>query len=392
VKVPIDCVIAIAAGGFSSLFLKSDGTVWSAGHNGYGQLGRSTGYTYVPEIDQVEFVSNVIAIAAGGNHALALRTDGTVYSWGKNSEGQLGRGLDFAWTNVPSLVANLSNVAFVATGWVHSIAILSDQTVRNWGFNAEGQLGIATFANQNLPVQPMGLPTVRYAAGGAAHSAFGATDGTLWTVGSNHYGEGGHRLGAQLVPVQVAQIAGVLDVEAGGFQTFLLNAGVPPSIILQPVSQTVLVGQPVQFTIAALSVPPPHVYQWRRNGTSLADGGPISGANTPVLDIDAVSADMAGIYAIEVYNTFGNAVSVPVVLTVNCPNGDGDCDGKIDEVDTAGMADCLNGPFGPRPPACAVPEFGNFDANNDNDVDLRDAAIMQNCFAGDDFIDPACGQ
>ena len=392
VQIPIDCVIAISAGGTFSLFLKSDGTVWSAGHNGYGQLGRSTGHVYVPEIGKVDFVISVTSISAGGNHAVGLRSDGTVYSWGRNSEGQLGRGLDFAWTNVPSLVANLSNVAFVATGWVHSIAILGDQTVRNWGANSEGQLGIASFANQNLPVQPTGLPTVRDAAGGAAHSVFAATDGTLWTVGSNHYGEGGHRLGAQLVPAQVAQIGGVLDVEAGYFETFLLNAGVPPSIILQPINKTVIVGQLVQFTIAALAVPAPHSYQWQRNGASLTDGGAISGALTPTLTIDPVTADMAGSYRLVLYNTFGSDVSVPATLTVTCPNGDGDCDGVIDPVDAAGLAECLDGPGRPRPPICEPAEFGNFDANNDGDVDLRDAAVVQRCFAGDDFINPACGQ
>lgn len=392
VQVPIDCVVAIAAGAQFSLFLKSDGTVWAAGRNTAGQLGRSTGYAFVPEIGQVEFVSDVTAIAAGMEHALALRSDGTVYSWGRNGEGQLGRGLNFEWTNVASLVYGLSNVTVVAAGGLHSMAILSDQTARTWGANHWGQLGNGGGLNQNLPVQPVGLPGVRDTTGGANHTAFVATNGTLWTVGSNNYGEGGHQFSTQVVPVQVPQIANVLDVEAGEVQTFVLNAGVPPSIILQPISQTVLVGQPVQLTIAVLSVPAPHIYQWRRNGTSITDGGAITGATTPTLSIDSVTATMAGIYAIEIYNSFGSAVSVPVTLTVNCPNGDGDCDGRIDEVDTAGLADCIGGPFGPRPPECEAIPFGNFDANNDGDVDLRDAAIMLRCFAGEDFIDPACGQ
>jgi hypothetical protein len=307
-------------------------------------------------------------------------------------EGQLGRGLNFEWTNVASAVVNLSNVTFVTAGGSHSIAIRSDQTARTWGSNIWGQLGNGGGPNQNLPVQPLGLGKVRDATGGADHSAFVAADGTLWTVGSNHYGEGGHRSPAQMTPVQVPQIANVLDVDAGNSQTFVLNQGVPPSIIIQPANRTVLVGQPVEFNISVLSLPLPHRYQWRHGEGSLADGGAVSGAMTSTLRLDPVIVDMAGSYTAEVYNTFGFNLSVPVTLTVNCPNGDGDCDGRIDAWDAADLTTCIDGPSRPPPLACTSAAFGNFDADNDGDVDLRDAAVMQRCFSGENVINPLCGQ
>lgn len=390
-QVPIDCVIAIAAGAQFSLFLKSAGTVWSAGRNSNGQLGRSTGGPFVPEIDQVEFVNSVTAIAAGGDHSLALHSDGTVSSWGRNGEGQLGRGLNFEWTSVASPVFGLSNVSFITAGGSHSIAILNDQSARTWGANTWGQLGNGGSPNQLSPVQPIGLGAVRDAAGGANHSAFVATNGTLWTVGSNHYGEGGHRSGAQYIPVQVPQISNVLDVEAGDGQTFILNDGVPPSIIVHPVSRTVLVGHSVEFGVTLLSLPAPHFFQWRREGAMLSDGGAISGANTSTLRLDPVTKEMIGGYTIDVTNTFGFDVSLPATLTVLCANGDANCDGRVDAEDGAQLAECINGPFGPRPIECVPAEFGIFDANNDGDVDLRDAAVFLNCFAGLEVIPEACG-
>lgn len=390
-RIPIDCVIAIAAGAQFSLFLKSDGTVWSSGRNAEGQLGRTTGSAFVPDIDQVEFVSNVTAMSAGSWHALALRSDGTVYSWGSNNVGQLGRGLVFESTSVASLVSGLSNVTAVATGGLHSMAFLNDQTARTWGANTWGQLGNGGSPNQYLPVQPLGLPAMRDASGGANHTAFVAANGTLWTAGSNNHGEGGHRFGPQVVPIQVPQVSNLLDVEAGEFQTFLINEGVPPSIVVQPVSRSVLVGQAVEFSPTFLSLPAPHFFQWRREGAMLSNGGAISGANTSTLRIDPVTKEMAGGYTIEVTNTFGFDVSLPATLTVLCANGDANCDGRVDAADGAQLAECFSGPFGFRPIECIPAEFGIFDINNDGDVDLRDAAAFMNCFAGDGEIPIDCG-
>jgi len=102
-------VVAIAAGLDFSLVLKSDGTVASWGNPNQGRTNVPAG------------LSNVVAIAAGYYHSLALRSDGVVVSWGNNSQGQ---------TNVP---VGLSNVVNVAAGWFHSLAVKSDGTVVGWG-------------------------------------------------------------------------------------------------------------------------------------------------------------------------------------------------------------------------------------------------------------------
>ncbi|HLZ19882.1 MAG TPA: SdrD B-like domain-containing protein, partial [Smithellaceae bacterium] len=125
---------AIAAGYSHSLALKSDGTVWAWGNNGNGQLGIGTiTNSYIPA--QVSGLTDVIAIAAGGHHSLAIKANGTVWAWGYNGYGQLGIGTT---TNslTPVQVSNLSGITAIAAGGNHSLALTSSGGVRAWGLNS----------------------------------------------------------------------------------------------------------------------------------------------------------------------------------------------------------------------------------------------------------------
>lgn len=84
-------IVQISGGGFHSLVLKSDGTVWAWGLNMYGQLGDGTNTDRKMPV-QVKGLDNVAAIAGGVWHSIALKTDGTVWVWGGNWAGQLGNG------------------------------------------------------------------------------------------------------------------------------------------------------------------------------------------------------------------------------------------------------------------------------------------------------------
>ncbi len=110
-----------------SLALKPDGTLWSWGYNNYGQLGNGgTGEQWSP--GQVVGISNVVAAAGGTSHSLAVKADGTVWAWGYNAYGQLGDGTT-TQRNTPVQVSGLTNVVGVAAGWGHSVALKSDGTV-----------------------------------------------------------------------------------------------------------------------------------------------------------------------------------------------------------------------------------------------------------------------
>src|SRR5207237_7357681 len=106
---------------------------------------------------QVTSLTGVVAIASGDSYALALKSDGTVRTWGSNGYGQLGNGTDTGSTT-PVIVSNLAGVVAVAAeGENHSLALKSDGTVRAWGSNSYGQLGNCSLTDSNTPVVVSGL-------------------------------------------------------------------------------------------------------------------------------------------------------------------------------------------------------------------------------------------
>jgi hypothetical protein len=150
----LDDAVAIAAGGYHSLALRSDGTVTAWGSNASGRTDVPAG------------LDDVVAVAAGGEHSLALRSDGTVTAWGYSFDGQ---------TDVP---VGLDDAVAVAAGGYHSLALRSDGTVTAWGDNAFGQTDV-----------PAGLDDVVAISGGRDHSVALRFDGTVTAWGDNSHGQ-----------------------------------------------------------------------------------------------------------------------------------------------------------------------------------------------------------
>ena len=174
-------VVAVAGGGSHSLFVESDGTLWATGNNNYGQLGNGsitrTNYSII-------VTTNVVAVAAGYDHSLFIRNDATLWGMGDYFYGQLGLGTT-GYTNRPVLIA--SNVVAVAAGYYHSLFIKGDATLWVMGNNDYGQLGIGNTTPQTSPVCV--ASNVVGAAAGRSHSLFITSDGTLWAMGYNGYGQ-----------------------------------------------------------------------------------------------------------------------------------------------------------------------------------------------------------
>jgi alpha-tubulin suppressor-like RCC1 family protein len=186
------------------------------GDNEYGNLGDGT---FVQRPAAVNVGSNVTQVAAGYDHSLAVISDGSVWSWGSNTFGQLGTGSAQSAAS-PQLVSGISGtITKVATGWSHSLALGSDGTVWAWGDNQYGELGDGNLIQSNTPVKLVGLSNVTQIAAGDDWSLALRSDGTVWAWGNNLYNE----LGAQVpdvydasdVPVQVAGLSGVTQIAAG---------------------------------------------------------------------------------------------------------------------------------------------------------------------------------
>ncbi len=210
-------IIAISAGGWHSVALKSDGTVWTWGWNMDGQLGDGT-TTDRSIAAQVPGLTGITHISAGTYHVLALKSDGTVWAWGDNLYGQVGNGANGADVSSPVQVSGLSNVVKITSGRFFSLAVKDDGTVWSWGQNLYGQLGDGTTTNRNAPVQVSGLSgvTSAIAATGAFHCMAVKSDNTVWAWGRNTYGNiGDNTLTDRYLPVQMIGGSDVAEMAAG---------------------------------------------------------------------------------------------------------------------------------------------------------------------------------
>lgn len=169
--------------------LKTDGSLFTWGSNSNGQLGNGTTTTVVRPT-QVGVATDWATLAAGNTHVLALKTNHTLWAWGLNSNAQLGDGTLTQRTS-PLQIGTATNWASIAAGTAHSLATTSDGSLYAWGSNAVGQLGNGTVTTNFSPAR-IGtgtlwstLPVQAF----ATHSLIFAIDRTLWTAGQNASGQ-----------------------------------------------------------------------------------------------------------------------------------------------------------------------------------------------------------
>ena len=196
----------VVAGDAFVVALKADGTVWTWGANGQGQLGNGN-QTQQNSPVQASGLSDVVAVAAGQQHALAVKRDGTVWAWGLNANGQLAESTSVPRRTTPTQITVLTDVIDVAAGEAHSLALKRDGTVCAWGSNFYGQLGNGNNTQQTTP-QCLSLSGITAIRAGAQHSMVLKTDGeptgSVWTFGNNatrQIGDGTNV--ARNTPVQV---------------------------------------------------------------------------------------------------------------------------------------------------------------------------------------------
>jgi len=189
--------IAIAAGGsfisagYFSLALTSDGSVWAWGDDTYGQCGQGVVEDGTYDVaTKVIDLTDITAIAAGDQHALALESNGTVWAWGRNNNGQLGCGSGITESGTPveimtSATSALSDVASIAAGTQYSIAVKGDGTVWQWGNLGNGLTGAIFYATQ--------VNGISGAVGAAAglHALIAGSNGTVTAMGEDTNGEFG---------------------------------------------------------------------------------------------------------------------------------------------------------------------------------------------------------
>jgi len=173
----------------SSLAIKTDGTLWSWGQNTSGQLGLGDTVNRSSPV-QVGTLTNWKEVSSASASVMAIKTDGTLWAWGDNNSGQLGLGDSGSGTqrSSPVQVGTLTNWLKVAGGYYNVLAIKTDGTLWAWGRNVNGQLGLGDTSNRSSPVQ-VGVLTNWAEAAGGFHSIVVKTDGTIWGWGLNSNGQ-----------------------------------------------------------------------------------------------------------------------------------------------------------------------------------------------------------
>ena len=232
-------ILAIAAGDYHSVALRNDGRVFVWGYNGFQQ-------TNVP----IAAASNVVAIASRASHVLALKSDGSLVHWG----------------SVGSLPGAVSNIVTIAAGVNHCLALKRDGTV-------------VAFGSQTTV--PVGLSNVVDIAAGADHNLALRSDGTVVTWGATNL------YGRSQIPGGLSNFVGIA---CGSYHSMAILGDGSPVIKWQPVSRSVLLTNPVSFSV--LAVGSQLGYRWQFNGTD------IPGATNSTYTIPSAQALNAGNYQV----------------------------------------------------------------------------------------------
>ena len=180
-------VKAVAAGGSCTYILKTNGSVWSCGNNKVGQLGDGTVVNSL--VPKQIFESGIKSIIGGFGHAFVIKTDGTVWAWGQNHRGQLGNGTsDFDIHSMPKEIS-IKDVMELKAGTANTLAIKSDGSLWSWGSNEQSYLcdGTRDDIPHPMPKQVISRD-VKEISTGFYHTVVLKTDGTIWIWGDNSDG------------------------------------------------------------------------------------------------------------------------------------------------------------------------------------------------------------
>ena len=181
----------VGSGIYHTMAVKTDGTLWSWGANFDGELGTGTTTDQSSPGTTAGAGTTWCQTSAGSSHTTAVKTDGTLWTWGRNSSGQLGTGTTTSRSSPGTTAGAGTTWCQVGSGYSHTAAVKTDGTLWTWGRNSSGQLGTGTTTSRSSPGTTAGAGTTwcQVSAGGYYHTAAIKTDGTLWTWGNNRYGQ-----------------------------------------------------------------------------------------------------------------------------------------------------------------------------------------------------------
>lgn len=179
----------VYAGESFGIAIKTDGTLWSWGNNTYGKLGVGNTTNYSSPVQVGALTNwNLISKSPAATSVLAVKTDGTLWSWGRNQYGILGQN-NTIYRSSPVQVGALTTWAAPGCSEKSALCVKTDGTLWTWGFGFYGQLGLNNTTDYSSPKQVGGLTTWLKVCGGQYNSFAIKTDGTIWSWGRNQVGQ-----------------------------------------------------------------------------------------------------------------------------------------------------------------------------------------------------------
>ena len=176
----------VSCGEYTTSAIKTDGSLWTWGEGGNGRLGTNNTTTRSTPVTTFAGGTNWKQVSGGNTHTAAIKTDGTLWSWGVNYAGQLGINNTATRSTPVTTFAGGNNWKSVACGTDFTAAIKTDGSLWTWGSGGDGKLGINNTANRSIPVTTFaGGNDWKSVSAGGGYTAAIKTDGSLWVWGSN---------------------------------------------------------------------------------------------------------------------------------------------------------------------------------------------------------------
>jgi alpha-tubulin suppressor-like RCC1 family protein len=195
----------VSAGDYHTAAVRTNGTIWTWGYNNSGRLGDNTIADKSSPVSVVGGFTDWCQVSAGYSHTAAVRTNGTIWSWGVNAAGKLGDGTVAASSSPVSVVGGFTDWCQVSASSGHTVAVRTNGTIWSWGFNGSGRLGNNAVAASSSPVSVVGgFTDWCQVSASSGHTVAVRTNGTIWSWGCGSSGQlGDNTIADKSSPVSV---------------------------------------------------------------------------------------------------------------------------------------------------------------------------------------------